>query len=84
MKVLATLLLSLSLPGTHFAPPPRTPAHHEQRAQQARKGGTWYFAQTGHAVFCYGPVMIVPQTDGSLQRVATFCKDGQTMVPLKD
>jgi hypothetical protein len=84
MKVLATFLLSLSLPGTHFAPAPRTPVPHVQPQQQARKGGRWYFAQTGHAVYCWGPVMIVSQVDGSLQRVATFCKDGQTMVPLKD
>jgi hypothetical protein len=82
MKTLATLLLSLSLPGLHVSPPPRSPADHKV-VQQARKG-RWYFAENGHAVYCYGPVMIVPQANGSLQRVATFCQDDKTMVPLRD
>jgi hypothetical protein len=47
-------------------------------------GGRWYFAATGHAVYCYGPVMTVPQANGDLQRVATFCRDGSAVVPLKD
>jgi hypothetical protein len=83
MKILATLLLSISLPGTPIqaaAPKPVQP----QVKPQAHKGGSWYFADSGHAVYCYGPVMIVNQPDGNLQRVATFCRDGQTMVPLKD
>jgi hypothetical protein len=29
-------------------------------------------------------VMTVPQANGDLQRVATFCQDGSTIVPLKD
>jgi hypothetical protein len=48
------------------------------------KGGRWYFAATGHAVYCYGPVMTVPTANGDLQRVATFCRDGGAVVPLKD
>lgn len=83
MKILATLLLSISLPGAHI----QAPAHKladPKVIQHARKGGSWYFADSGHAVYCYGPVMIVNQPDGNLQRVATFCRDGQTMVPLKD
>ena len=83
MKILATLLLSISLPGTHIQAPAPMPAQ-PQVTQHARKGGSWYFADSGHAVYCYGPVMIVNQPDGNLQRVATFCRDGQTMVPLKD
>jgi hypothetical protein len=82
MKILATLLLSISLPGTIVPAPAQKPV--DQRVtKQARKGGRWYFADSGHAIFCYGPVMIVNQPDGGLQRVATFCGD-QTMVPLKD
>jgi hypothetical protein len=49
-----------------------------------KKGGRWYFAATGHAVYCYGPVMTVPQAEGGLVKVATFCRGDQTMVPLKD
>jgi hypothetical protein len=48
------------------------------------KGGRWYFAASGHAVYCYGPVMTLPQANGDLQKVATFCKDGRAVVPLKD
>jgi len=28
--------------------------------------------------------MTVPRSNGALQRVATFCRDGQAVVPLKD
>jgi len=84
MKVLATLLLSLSLPGTHFAPLPRQPVDRERAQQPNRKGGRWYFAENGHAVYCYGPVRLLPHTDGGFQRIATFCQGERPMVPLKD
>jgi hypothetical protein len=51
---------------------------------QHSKGGRWYFAASGHAVYCYGPVMTLPQANGDIQKVATFCRDGQAVVPLKD
>ena len=82
MKVIAALLLSLSLPALHRTPEPRTPVNHTV-AKQSRHG-SWYFAQNGHAVYCYGPVVLVPLSEGTLQRVATFCRGDQTMVPLKD
>jgi hypothetical protein len=41
-------------------------------------------AANGHAVYCYGPVMTMPQAAGSLLRVATFCRGDLPMVPLKD
>jgi hypothetical protein len=81
MKAL-TLALLLSLPVPRLAPmPPRQPAGH---LAQHSKGGRWYFAAHGHAVYCYGPVMTVPRANGDLQRVATFCRDGSAVVPLKD
>jgi hypothetical protein len=82
MKAL-TLALLLSLPIPKLAPtsPVRQPSGH---ITQHSKGGRWYFAATGHAVFCYGPVMTVPSVNGNLQRVATFCRDGSAVVPLKD
>jgi hypothetical protein len=83
MNLLATLLLSLSLPGSPSALPLRPPVDHPSAAQ-ARKGGQWYLAENGHAVYCYGPVMLVKQPEGGLQRIATFCKGDKTMVPLKD
>jgi hypothetical protein len=82
MKAL-TLALLLSLPVPQLAPqkPLRQPS-----APVARhvKGGRWYFAASGHAVYCYGPVMTVPRANGELERVATFCRDGSAVVPLKD
>jgi len=84
MKTLATLLLSLYLPGAKLAPPPSRPLDHPV-AQHTRQTGMWYMAENGHAVFCYGPVMLVKQpTSGSFQRVATFCQGNRPMVPLKD
>jgi hypothetical protein len=82
MKVL-TLALMLSLPATPWAPQKPLSQPTSQIAKHA-KGGRWYFAATGHAVYCYGPVMTVPRANGDLQRVATFCRDGSAVVPLKD
>ncbi|HSY66782.1 MAG TPA: hypothetical protein VK829_19485 [Terriglobales bacterium] len=83
MKILATLFLALSLPGSRFAAPLPAPADHTV-TQHARQGGTWYMAESGHAVFCYGPVMLLRQPNGGFQHVATFCRGDQTIVPLKD
>jgi len=83
MKAL-TLALLLSLPGPRFThTPPRAPA--DMAFAHGHKGGRWYFAANGHAVYCYGPVMLVADpSSGSLQHVATFCQNGRPMVPLKD
>ena len=82
MKALA-LALALSLPIPKLAPPASlTPTTIQQPAP--RKGGQWYFAATGHAVYCYGPVVTLPQVPDGLLKVATFCRGDQTMVPLKD
>ena len=80
MKVL-TLALLFSLSAARPAQPVRQPSG---QVQQPSKGGRWYFAASGHAVYCYGPVMTLPQANGSLQKVATFCREGKTVVPLKD
>ena len=82
MKVL-TLALLFSLPVPHLAPqkPLQQPS---SQISKHSKGGRWYFAANGHAVYCYGPVMTVPRANGELQRVATFCRDGSAVVPLKD
>jgi hypothetical protein len=77
------VLLFFSLPTPTLAPVPRTPQA-QTTTRHAREGGRWYLAETGHAVFCYGPVMTVTQPDGGLRRVATFCQGDKTMVPLKD
>ena len=82
MKTLA-LALIFSLPVPKLTPPARlSPTPIQQAAKH--KGGKLYFAANGHAVYCYGPVMTMPQGQGVLLRVATFCRGDQTMVPLKD
>ena len=83
MRVLAVLLLTLSLPVPRLAPLSRPLVDHAVNPR-AHNGGQWYLAGTGHAVFCYGPVMLVRQPQGGLQRVATYCRGNLTMVPLKD
>ncbi len=81
MKALTlALLLCVSLP--KLTPPPRAPNDHI--SQVTRKGGRWYFAATGHAVYCYGPVLLVGERRGGLRRVATFCQGEKPMVPLMD
>jgi hypothetical protein len=84
MKVFATLLLSVSLQSPLRIPSLQTPPDHVASKRPARKGGRWYFAENGHAVYCYGPVRLLPQAEGGLQRVATFCQGDKNMVPLKD
>ena len=83
MKAL-TLALLLSLPAVSPMPPQRPVLQPSTHTTRHSKGGRWYFAASGHAVYCYGPVMIVPRANGDLQRVATFCRDGSAAVPLKD
>jgi hypothetical protein len=80
MKVL-TLALLLSLT---TAKPAQTVRHPSGQLEQHSKGGRWYFAANGHAIYCYGPVMTLTQANGDPQKVATFCRDGKTVVPLKD
>jgi hypothetical protein len=82
MKALA-LALILSLPVPRLISPSRpslAPTHQPSKP----KGGRWFLAANGHAVYCYGPVMTMPQAQGGLLKVATFCRGDQPMVPLKD
>ncbi|MGA8541036.1 MAG: hypothetical protein WB566_16155 [Terriglobales bacterium] len=82
MKVLA-LALVLSLPVPKLTSPAQLTSTSNQQTAKP-KGGQWYFAATGHAVYCYGPVMTMPQPEGGLLKVATFCRGEKSMVPLKD
>lgn len=82
MKALA-LALILSLPVPKLTPPAQlSPAPKANAAP--KQGGRWYVAASGHAVYCYGPVMTVRQAQGMPIKVATFCRGDQVMVPLKD
>ncbi len=85
MKVAILLLASLPVSQVPRAAQSRPEPHFLQQATSAQhKRGQWYFARTGHAVFCYGPVMTLPNRKGELERVATFCRGDQLLVPLKD
>ena len=88
MNVFAVLLLA-ALPVPQVQLPNLQPARPQPHfAQSARvtppKGGKWYLARTGHAVYCFGPVMHMPSNAGGIERVATFCRGDQLLVPLKD
>ena len=84
MKLLPGLLLLFTLPGVHFTREVPQPTESKAITHARHQGGTWYFADSGHAVFCYGPVMTITQPSGNLQRVATFCRGKKSIVPLKD
>jgi hypothetical protein len=82
VNVVAIVVVALCLSAAPLPAPVPAPEHLDRVA--ARPTGKWYLAENGHAVYCYGPVMLVRQADGGLARVATFCKGDRTMVPLKD
>ena len=86
MKAIAILILaSLPVPQVQVSRNTQPQAHFSQAAPATpRKGGKWYFARTGHAVYCYGPVMLIPNATGDLEHVATFCRGDRLLVPLKD
>lgn len=86
MKAIAILILA-SLPVSQVQLPTRTqpqPRFTLQAQSAPSKHGQWYFARTGHAVYCYGPVMLIPNDAGDLEHVATFCRGDRLLVPLKD
>jgi hypothetical protein len=82
MKTALLLLLTLSIPKITPPAPPRQivdktlPAH--------AKGGRWYMAEDGHAIFCYGPTMLITSPTGGFTKVATFCRGDKTIVPLHE
>ena len=82
MKTLVVGLVLFSIPGFKVAPSPHRPI--EAAVAQVRHGGKWYLAETGHAVYCRGPVITVAMEDGSLRKVATYCQGVHPLVPLKE
>jgi hypothetical protein len=80
-----TLILAalFSLPVAPAAPP-QPAAVHEQHAPKPAQHGRWYMAETGHAVYCIGPVVTVPDHDGNLLQVATVCAGPDPVVALHD
>jgi hypothetical protein len=79
--LLVALLMSLPVAP---AMPPQPTAVHEKTVQKPVQHGRWYMANSGHAVYCVGPVVTVPDHDGSPLHVATFCEGTDPVVPLHD
>ncbi|HKN33760.1 MAG TPA: hypothetical protein VJX16_11015 [Terriglobales bacterium] len=82
MKTLVVGLLLFSIPGFRITPSPKKPA--DPVVAQSQQKGRWYLAESGHAVFCSGPVITVNMGDGGLRKVATYCRGSKPLVPLKD
>jgi hypothetical protein len=89
MKVVVPILLLAALPVPqvqlrHAGGEARPHFAEKAQATPQKKGGKWYLARTGHAVYCYGPVMTLINNEGEVERVATFCRGEELLVPLKD
>jgi hypothetical protein len=82
MNTLVLALVLFSIPGFRSTPSPRRPT--TPPIAQVRQGGRWYLADSGHAVYCRGPVITIAMGDGSLRKVATFCQGIHPLVPLKE
>jgi len=80
MKTLVVGLLLSSLPGFRVAPAPRKPV--DPVLAQTHRGGRWYLAESGHAVYCVGPVLMINTADAGPRKVATYCRGDRPLVPL--
>jgi hypothetical protein len=83
MKTLIFGLLLFSIPSFRPTPSPKNPVDTTAVARTHR-GGRWYLAASGHAVYCRGPVITVNMLDGGPRKVATYCQGEKPIVPLKD
>lgn len=82
MNPLTIIVLFASIPPIRVTPPAPKPL--TIVAQKEHRGGTWYMAEDGHAVLCYGPTMYIPTGPGDLTKVATFCRGDKTIVRLHE
>jgi hypothetical protein len=85
---MSKLFVFLLVPTMLFASiPTRTPLPQKELVstiQKNHKGGTWYMADDGHAVYCYGPQRMIPDPTGGLMKIATFCRGDRAIVKLKE
>jgi hypothetical protein len=83
--LLLTSLAAASVPQTPRPLPVREPRDPFLKLQSKGKHkGAWYMSQDGHAIFCYGPTMFINGPEGTMLRVATFCRGDREIVPLHD
>jgi hypothetical protein len=87
--IAVALLLSASLFAKSALPTPAPPL--KLKSQPVVKPGTkakgrWHMAENGHAVYCYGPVIIMNAFSWSTEpkRYATQCRGTISPVPLRD
>lgn len=66
--------------------PPHSPLPQKaiQTTQKNHKGGRWYMAEDGHAVYCIGPQRMLPDSLGGFMKIVTFCQGNQPIVKLKE
>jgi hypothetical protein len=86
MKRIFTLLLLVSACSASTTTRlPRQPLHLTTRnAVSTQHKGKWYMAESGHAVYCYGPVVMVDTGPDGIKRMATLCRGNTPMVALHD
>jgi hypothetical protein len=84
MKTLVVGLLLFSIPGLRPTPNPAPRKPVDAMLAKTHRGGRWYMAESGHAVYCVGPVLTINTIDGGLHKVATYCKGEKPLVLLKE
>lgn len=85
MRSLILLLLCplalASVPAPRYTPPVRSVV---DKLSRRHGNGRWYMAADGHAVFCYGPTRMIPDDNGGLKKIVTFCRGDRVIVDLKE
>ncbi len=84
-QILTTLLLVSISAAIPTRAPGRKPLHlTTYHPVSSQPKGQWYMAHNGHAVYCYGPVVMVDTGVEGIKRMATLCRGGEAMVALHD
>ena len=83
MKTLILALVVASLPYTKPAVRPLAPETQQHEAK-SRVRGRWYMALDGHAIYCYGPVVMIDDPASGPKRFATYCRGEAPLVELHD
>lgn len=84
LAILAALLSTVCYATVSHSMPKKRALQLAVPATRTAPKGIWYMADSGHAVYCYGPVVNVASSDGGVKRVATFCRGKLPMAALKD
>lgn len=83
MKTLILALVVASLPYTKPSVRPLSPEA-QQHTAKSRIHGRWYMALDGHAIYCYGPVVMIDDPASGPKRFATYCRGEAPLVELHD